>query len=115
MLLLTSASDEEARFAALLAGADGYLVKQLGISDLVFAVRTAARRSRRPSAPAAVARARSRSFGSLCASNVGGKIDEDEEQLLDLVVDRRTNGEIGEALNLAEAMVADRVEALISN
>lgn len=114
VILLTSASDDDARFAAILAGADGYLVKQLGISDLVFAVRTAARRSRRTETASAVAGARSRSFASLYGLGLEGMMDEDEEELLDLVVEGRTNAEIGEALHVDEAVATHRVTALLA-
>ena len=41
-LILTSYDDDEALFAAILAGAAGYLLKQVGGSDLVDAVRRVA-------------------------------------------------------------------------
>src|SRR4051812_40047131 len=41
-LMLTSYSDDEALFGAIMAGAAGYLLKQVGAMDLVGAVRTLA-------------------------------------------------------------------------
>jgi DNA-binding NarL/FixJ family response regulator len=41
-LILTSYEDDEALFAAIMAGASGYLLKQVRGSDLVHAVRTVA-------------------------------------------------------------------------
>ena len=45
VIMLTSYSDDEALFEAIMAGASGYLLKQILGQDLVTAVRTAATRS----------------------------------------------------------------------
>lgn len=114
VILLTSASDEDAMFATVLAGADGYLVKQLDVGELVGAVRAAARGGHvvAPS-PAVVARLRALAAdGSGRGPDEGG---EGDEQLLDLVIEGRTNGQIGEELHLGEAVVRDRVTTLLSH
>src|SRR4051812_50222356 len=43
VIMLTSYSDDEALFEAIMAGASGYLLKQILGQDLVTAVRTVAR------------------------------------------------------------------------
>lgn len=115
VILLTSASDEEAMFAAVLAGADGYLTKQLGITDLVGAVRNAARSTGTPEALTPEAAARLRHMVILGATGGAAATDQDEQQLLDLVIAGRTDGEIAEALSVGNAVVRERVAALLAH
>lgn len=105
VILLTAASDEEARFASALAGADGYLVKQLRQTDIVGAVRAARGGAdlRVLLSPDDVTRLRARL----------APLDGGEEQLFELVIKGLTDGEIGLALHLEEAEVREHVGALL--
>lgn len=106
VILLTSASEEEAMFASALAGADGYLIKQLRQSDIVGAVHTVSDGGHLRDAMSAadVDHLRSRL----------GVLDPAEERLFSLVMDGLTDGEIGAHLGLGDAEVRDRVGLLLS-
>lgn len=119
VILLTSSTDEEAAFAAMLAGAEGYLVKQLGGMDLAGAVRTAAhggRCSEAPS-PAALERLRVRASSALDAAGAGAGPagPHTGSRLLELVIAGRTNREIGNILGLEEAVIQARISAIVSD
>lgn len=106
VILLTSASDEEARFASALAGADRYLVKQLRQIDIVGAVRAVSGGSVHPDAlsPVDLEHLRARV----------GDADRAGQKLLDLVIDGLTDAEIGRVMDLGEAEVRRRVDVLLS-
>lgn len=105
VILLTSASDEEARVSSALAGADGYLVKQLRQTDIVGAVRAASggMGHRAALSPVDMEHLRSRL----------GPLDQAEDELFGLVIGGLTDGEICVALHIAEAEVRERVSALL--
>ncbi|HVE46189.1 MAG TPA: response regulator transcription factor [Acidimicrobiales bacterium] len=105
VILLTSASDEEARVASALAGADGYLVKQLRQTDIVGAVRAVSGGGdhRDALSPTDMEHLRSRMAGA----------DEAQNELFDLVIDGLTDGEISSALHLEQAEVRAQVDALV--
>ena len=119
VILLTSASDEEALFASALAGADGYLVKQLGQSDIVGAVRTVGRggRLRDALSPADLGRLRSRMGLGPDMTATAGVEDAAaaSEDVFDLVIEGRTDPEIADALHLDDGEVRRRVAALVSH
>lgn len=106
VILLTSASEEDAMFATALAGADGYLIKQLRQSDIVGAVHTVSEGGhlREAMSAADVDHLRTR---------LGG-LDPTEEGLFSLVMDGLTDGGIAAALGLGEAEVRSRVGLLLS-
>lgn len=106
VILLTSASDEEAMFASAMAGADGYLVKQLRQNDIVGAVHTVSEGGhiRDEMSAAEVAHLRVR---------LGG-LDPTEEELFSLVMEGLADGEIGVRLSIEEAEVRGRVGVLLS-
>ncbi|MEN3301117.1 response regulator transcription factor [Pseudonocardia sp.] len=112
-LMLTSFSDDEALFGAIMAGASGYLLKQVAGIDLVGAVRTVAaggslldpkatglvlerlRRGEQPTDP---------KFESLSPQ---------ERRILELIADGLTNRQIGAELYLAEKTVKNYVSSLL--
>lgn len=106
VILLTSASDEEAMFASAMAGADGYLVKQLRQNDIVGAVHTVSEGGH-------IRDAMSAADVDHLRSRLGG-LDSTEEPLFSLVIEGLTDGEIGFALGLGEAEVRERVGVLLS-
>jgi len=111
-LMLTSFSDDEALFDAIVAGASGYLLKQVGGMDLVGAVRTVAAGGSLldPKLAAAVmSRLRSGERGDPLAA-----LTAQERRILDLIGEGLTNRQIGERLFLAEKTVKNYVSSLLS-
>jgi DNA-binding NarL/FixJ family response regulator len=112
-LMLTSYSDDEALFGALMAGASGYLLKQVTGTDLVGAVRTVAAGGSLldPRATALVLERLRRTdepedprFAALSPQ---------ERRILDLIADGLTNRQIGAELFLAEKTVKNYVSSLL--
>jgi len=111
-LMLTSFSDDEALFDAIIAGASGYLLKQVGGMDLVGAVRTvAAGGSLLDPQVAASVMARLRSGGR---EDPLAALTGQERRILELIGEGLTNRQIGERLFLAEKTVKNYVSALFA-
>jgi len=111
-LMLTSFSDDEALFDAILAGASGYLLKQVGGTDLVGAVRTVAAGGSLldPKLTASVMdRLRAGTPKDPLSALTG-----QERRILELIGDGLTNRQIGERLFLAEKTVKNYVSSLLS-
>lgn len=114
-LILTSYQDDEALFSAIMAGAAGYVLKQVRGTDLLDAVRRVAegqslldpavtlkvleriRNGEKPSEPDQLA--------SLTAQ---------ERRILELIAQGMTNRQIGETLFLAEKTVKNYVSSLLA-
>jgi DNA-binding NarL/FixJ family response regulator len=111
-LMLTSFSDDEALFDAIMAGAAGYLLKQVGGTDLVGAVRTVAGGGSLidPKLTATVM-TRLRSGGH---KDPFAALTAQERRILDLIGEGKTNRQIGEQLFLAEKTVKNYVSSLLS-
>ncbi len=112
-LMLTSYADDEALLAAVLAGAAGYVLKQVSGGALVSDIRTVA------------------SGGSLLDASLTQRVLErirsgpkedtrlasltpQERRILDQIAQGRTNRQIGEALFLAEKTVKNYVSNLLA-
>ncbi len=111
-LMLTSFADDEALFDAILAGAAGYVLKQIRGADLVGAVRTVAAGGSLldPRATAAVMqRMRTPKPNDPLAS-----LTEQERRILELIGEGLTNREIGARMFLAEKTVKNYVSNLLS-
>ncbi|MFC5994361.1 response regulator [Pseudonocardia hispaniensis] len=112
-LMLTSYSDDEALFGAIMAGAAGYLLKQVGGSDLVGAVRTvAAGGSLLDPKATAVVLERLRK-GDEPEDPRYASLSPQERRILGLVADGLTNRQIGAELFLAEKTVKNYVSSLL--
>jgi len=111
--MLTSYSDDEALFEAILAGASGYLLKQILGQDLVSAVRTVAAGGSLldPTATTAVLERLRRA-----AEPAGpmAKLSEQERTVLELIGEGLTNRQIGERMFLAEKTVKNYVSHLLA-
>ena len=110
-LMLTSFSDEEALLDAVMAGAAGYMLKQIKGLDLVEAVRTlaAGQSMLDPSAAGQLmARLRDKRPGR---DPLAGLTDQ-ERRILELIGEGLTNRQIGERLFLAEKTVKNYVSGL---
>jgi DNA-binding NarL/FixJ family response regulator len=110
-LMVTTFDDDEARLAAALAGAAGFVSKQIRSEALVNTVRRVARGERLldPAAAAdAVRRARDTRADPRLASLTG-----QERRVLDLVTEGLTNREIGQRLGIGEKTVKNYVTAVL--
>jgi DNA-binding NarL/FixJ family response regulator len=112
-LMLTSYSDDEALFGAIMAGAAGYLLKQIAGVDLVGAVRTIAAGGSLldPKATAAVLH-RLRD-GETPADPRYASLSPQERRILDLIAAGLTNRQIGAEMYLAEKTVKNYVSSLL--
>ena len=112
-LMLTSFSDDEALFGAIMAGAAGYLLKQVTGIDLVGAVRTVAAGGSLldPKATALVLERMRR--GGRPADPRYETLSPQEQRILDLIADGLTNRQIGAELFLAEKTIKNYVSSLL--
>ncbi|MBR8741096.1 response regulator transcription factor [Nocardiopsis sp. MG754419] len=112
-LMLTSFADEDALYDAVMAGAAGYVLKQIHGADLVGAVRTvAAGGSLLDSGSTGAMLERLR--GSQAEPDPLAELTPQERQILDLIGEGMTNRQIGERLYLAEKTVKNYVSALLA-
>ena len=110
-LILTSYDQDEPLFAAIKAGAAGYLLKQVRSNDLVDAVRrVAAGQSMLDPALTASVLDRLR-HGAPDEPN--GHLTDKEEQILELVGEGLTNRQIAARLGLAEKTVKNYVSTML--
>jgi DNA-binding NarL/FixJ family response regulator len=112
-LMLTSFGDDEALFDAIMAGAAGYVLKQIRGTDLVGAVRTVASGGSLLDPQAAskvMARMRDRSRKP---DPLAG-LTEQERKILELIGEGLTNRQIGERMFLAEKTVKNYVSSLFA-
>ena len=113
VIMLTSYSDDEALFEAIMAGASGYLLKQILGQDLVTGVRTVAAGGSLldPTAATAVMERLRR------AAEPAGPLAElstQERTVLELIGEGLTNRQIGERMFLAEKTVKNYVSHLLA-
>ncbi|WP_432173226.1 response regulator [Streptomyces sp. Tue6028] len=116
-LMLTSFDDEDALLDAIMAGAAGYVLKQIKGSDLVSAVRTVAS-GQSMLDPATTARLM-RSLRADPAESPGvppelASLSPREREILVLIGDGLTNREIGERLFLSEKTVKNHISRLLA-
>jgi DNA-binding NarL/FixJ family response regulator len=112
-LMLTSFGDDEALFDAIMAGAAGYVLKQIRGTDLVGAVRTVAAGQSLLDPEAArkvMARMRDQATRSDPLAGLTGQ----ERKILELIGEGLTNRQIGERMYLAEKTVKNYVSALFA-
>jgi len=112
-LILTSYDDDEALFAAIMAGAAGYVLKEITGQDLVGAVHQVAAGNSLID-PALTARVLDRvRNGPGTAPELAG-LTEQELKLLALIAEGLTNRQIGERMFLAEKTVKNYVSRLLA-
>lgn len=112
-LMLTSFSDEEALFDAVMAGAAGYVLKQIHGSDLVSAVRTVAS-GQSLLDPRSTAQMLQRLRERQTRKDPLAGLSTQERQILELIGEGLTNRQIGERLFLAEKTVKNYVSNLFA-
>jgi two-component system, NarL family, response regulator DevR len=115
VLMLTSFDDDEALFSSILAGASGYVLKQIEGRDLIRAIRAVAEGKSLldPEVTAAVLD-RLRKGKHLLRDEKLARLSGQEERILSLIADGLTNGEIGTRLKLAEKTVKNYVSTILS-
>ena len=111
-LMLTSFADDEALFSAIMAGAAGYVLKQVRGTDLVDGVRRVGRGESLLD-PSLVTRVLERLRHPPASDELAGLTDQ-ERRILDLIAEGMTNRQIGEQLFLAEKTVKNYVSNLLA-
>ena len=115
VVMLTSFSDDEALFASIMAGAAGFVLKQVRGGDLVRSIRAVAGGASLldPAVTGAVLE-RIRKGKRHVADEKLARLSPQEERILALVADGGTNKQIGEELGLAEKTVKNYVSSILS-
>ncbi len=109
-LMLTSFADDEALFAAIMAGASGYVLKQVRGTDLVDAVRRVGRGESLLD-PSLTGKVLERLRAKPEEDELAGLTDQ-ERKILDLIAEGHTNRQIAETIFLAEKTVKNYVSNL---
>lgn len=112
-LVLTSFADDEALLHAVMAGAAGYVLKQIHGSDLVGAVRTVAGGASLLD-PRSTARLLERMRGESRREDPLDVLTAQERQIVELIGDGLTNREIGKRLFLAEKTIKNHVSSVLA-
>ncbi|WP_407289013.1 response regulator [Streptomyces sp. BP-8] len=118
-LMLTSFDDDEALFDAIMAGAAGYVLKQIDGSALVHAIRTVAAGQSMldpRTATRVMERLRDPGRGQAAEAETSelGLLSPREREVLDLIGEGLTNRQIADRLFLSEKTVKNRVSAILS-
>lgn len=112
-LILTSYDDDEALFAAILAGASGYVLKQITGNDLVDGVRRVAA-GQSLLDPMLTARVLERVRSGPPEREELAALTDQERHVLELIAEGMTNRQIGEKMFLAEKTVKNYVSSILS-
>jgi two-component system response regulator DevR len=112
-LMLTSYSDDEAMVDALLAGAGGYVLKDIRGADLVGAIRRIAAGESLLD-PKATERVLNRLRAGTPVDDRLSGLTGQERRILDLIGEGMTNRQIGDQLHLAEKTVKNYVSSLLA-
>src|SRR5436190_6767003 len=115
VIMLTSFADDEALFASIMAGASGYVLKQVKGGELVRAIRAVGRgQSLLDPAVTSAVLDRLRRGKHLLQDERLARLSPQEERILKEVADGKTNREIGDDLKLAEKTVKNYVSSILS-
>jgi len=115
VLMLTSFADDEALFASIMAGASGYVLKQINAAELLRAIRAVGRgESLLDPAVTTSVLDRLRKGKHLMQDEKLARLSPQEERILTAVADGKTNREIGDDLHLAEKTVKNYVSSILS-
>lgn len=113
VIMLTSYTDDEAVYASVMAGAAGYVLKQVGSDDLIKAIRTvhAGGALLDPSTTQRVL-ARMRNKDPL--GDLPEPLTEQERRILQLIAEGKTNKEIAGEVFLSEKTVRNYVSNILA-
>jgi DNA-binding NarL/FixJ family response regulator len=112
-LILTSFADDEALFQAIMAGAAGYVLKQIRSHDLIDAVRRVAA-GQNLLDPAVTARVLERLRRGPAEDELIARLTEQERHVLELLAQGMTNRQIAQHLYLAEKTIKNYVTSILS-
>lgn len=112
-LMLTSYSDDEALFEAIMAGASGYVLKQVRGNELLQTVLRVARGESLLD-PAVTGRVLKRLREPSAEDERLARLTEQERRILDLIAEGCTNRQIGQRLHLAEKTVKNYVSNMLT-
>ena len=112
-LILTSYDDQDAVLASVLAGASGYVLKEVRTAGLVDAIRQVAL-GRSLIDPGLITQVMDRVRQGSPTDNRLAALTQREREVLDLISDGLTNRQIGERMFLAEKTVKNYVSSLLS-
>jgi DNA-binding NarL/FixJ family response regulator len=112
-LMLTSFADDDALFDAVMAGAAGFVLKQIHGTDLVGAVRTVAS-GQSLLDPRSTARMMARLRDQESRKDPLAALSDQERRILELIGEGLTNRQIGERMYLAEKTVKNYVSNLLA-
>jgi two-component system response regulator DevR len=115
VIILTSFPDDEVLFDAISAGADGYVLKQIGSDDLIRALERVGRGESLLD-PALTDRvfAKMREARRQERAHAFAELNAQEMQILAAIAEGQTNREIGAALHLSEKTVRNYVSIILS-
>jgi two-component system response regulator DevR len=111
-LMLTSFSDDEALFDAIMAGASGYVLKEIRGSDLVGDIRKVAA-GHSLLDPDLTLQVMERIKGRQ-VEDQANRLSPQEQRILDLIAGGRTNRQIAETMYLSEKTIKNYVSNLLS-
>ena len=112
-LILTSYDDDEALFASIMAGAAGYVLKEIKGNDLVSAVRQVAAGNSLID-PSLTARVLDRVRNPTATAPEFAELTDQELKLLAHIAEGLTNRQIGEQMFLAEKTVKNYVSSILA-
>lgn len=113
VIMLTSYADEEAIFASLMAGASGYILKEIGTKSLIDAVEAVSDgHSLLDPVTTSKVIEKMRTMSQI-ASNDDELLTRQEKNVLALIADGKTNREIANKLFLSEKTVRNYVSSIL--
>jgi two-component system response regulator DevR len=112
-LMLTSYADDDALFAAIMAGAAGYLLKRVGNTDLVDAVRRVGEGESLLN-PSLTQRVLERLRTGPHEDERLASLTPQERRILELITEGRTNRQIADTMILAEKTVKNYISNLLA-
>lgn len=113
VLMLTSYSDDEALFNAIMAGASGYVLKEIRGTDLITAIRQVAAGNSLLD-PSVTERVLERLRNGNKENDELSGLTEQEKTILNLIGKGMTNRQIGEQMHLAEKTIKNYVSVLLA-
>ena len=113
-LILTSYDDDEALFAAIMAGAAGYVLKQVGGNELVEGIRNVAAGNSMLD-PVVTARVLERIRSGVAEQpDELSELTDQERKILELIAEGLTNRQIGQRMFLSEKTIKNYVSNVLA-
>ncbi len=115
VLMLTSYADEKAVMAAIVAGASGFMLKEVQTAELIDAMRLVGRGGKTldPASSAAVIDQIRKGNVVSEEDRIAQQLNERELKILDFISEGMTNREIGEQLFLSEKTIKHHVSDIL--